>query len=92
MQKGSHVNEDSQWHKKIPRRAWLWCLFQLVVFISQNKDTCQPEQAIEPSAVGISEETDDIKEASASSNGSQEDFYVPVPSKKRQTKKEQQFT
>lgn len=60
---------------------WFSSLFALV----KTRDSCQPDQAIEPSADNSSDNS------LPSTSGSQE-LFVPIPSKKRKTSKEKQFS
>ena len=58
---------------------WFSSLFALV----KTRDSCQPDQAIEPSA-NVS-----TVDSPSSSSGSQ-DWFVPILSKRRKTSKEKQ--
>lgn len=59
---------------------WFSSLFALV----KTRDSCQPDQAIEPSANVLT------VDSPSSSSGSQ-DWFVPIPLKRRKTSKEKQF-
>ncbi len=59
------------------------------LFALMKRDSCQPEQAIEPSAMVAAESTVDSPKASSSSQSS--DLFVPIPPRKVKTQKEQQL-
>ena len=59
---------------------WFSSLFPL----AKTRDSCQPDQASEPSANVLT------VDSPSSSSGSQ-DWFVPIPSKRRKTSKEKQF-
>ena len=63
---------------------WFNQLFALV----KTRDSCQPDQAIEPFA---SHHTSPCASSSTGTTSDSQEFFVPVQAKRRKTKKESQF-
>ena len=68
---------------------WFNQLFAVVT----TRESCQPEQAIEPSATATSAEQPQQPSADspATTSSDSQEFFVPVPGKRRKTRKEGQF-
>ncbi|XP_065054393.1 uncharacterized protein LOC135683145 [Rhopilema esculentum] len=68
--------------------TWFNQLFALV----KTRESCQPEQAIEPSAIAQSDAQSPIPcGASPATSSDSQELFVPVPAKRRKTRKEGQF-